>query len=469
MLIPLLTTPYVARVLGSEGIGRYSYSYSVAYYFVMFAMLGLNNYGNRTIATVREDKTERSKAFFSIYYMQLFTSAVMIVLYIFYVFLFCEDRVLGLIMLLYVCSSALDINWLFFGLEKFKITVVRNTIVKLITVLCVFLFVKTRSDVYIYAGIYAGGMFVSQTILWSRVKKYVHRVPVTIGDVIQHIKPNLILFVPVVAVSLYKYMDKIMLGAMTSKTEVGYYESCERIINIPLGLINSLGVVMLPRISNLMASKQIDTNKKYLSKSIAFVMFLSSSMSFGIMAVSKEFVPLFYGPGFEKCIVIFQVLLPSCLFLAFANVIRTQYLIPKRKDNIYILSVISGALVNIVINALLIPRYQSVGAAAGTVCAEAAVCVIQSVFVRNELPIGKYIKSALLFIFAGMAMYVIIGCFIRLESTVGALFIKIVAGVFVYLVFIIPYVFMNKELKSWVKAALDKNRLFQKFLNRASR
>lgn len=407
ILIPLITTPYVSRILGATGIGLYSYNYSIAYYFAMFAILGLNNYGNRTIAMVRDQKDELSREFWSIYAMQFMASIIVIFAYSTYIYYF-NNETMGWIMLFYMLSTLFDINWFFFGLEEFKLTVTRNTIIRIITTFLIFVMIKTKNDIYLYALLMVLSNLISQIVIWPFVKRYVNYSKISIKDIIKHIKPNLILFVPVIAISIYKILDKIMLGAMTNVTEVGFYESSEKIINIPMAIITSLGTVMLPKMSNLVKNEDNKSSSKYMYISILVAMFTSSSLSFGIMGVSNEFVPLFFGNGFEPCIDLFKLLLPICIFTAFANVIRTQYLIPNKKDKIYIVSVFLGAVVNVCINYLLIPKFQANGAAIGTFFAEISVCIYQTYKVRYDVPVKKYMLEAIPFMFSGIIMYMIL-------------------------------------------------------------
>lgn len=434
MIIPFITTPYISRVLGADGIGRYSYAYAIAYYFVMFAMLGVNNYGNRTVAEVSGNKEKRSYVFWSIYFFQLYVSVISIAVYILYIIFICEDKLMGGIMITYVLSAAFDINWFFFGMEEFKITVVRNSLVKLIAVVCIFLFVKNDGDVYIYGFVNVIGFLISQIILWISLKKYVVFVKVKREDIKQHIVPNLILFIPIIAISLYKFMDKIMLGAMSIKREVGFYESSERIIQIPIALITALGTVMLPRISNLIAANKGEQGIQYMKKSIVTTLIVTSPLCFGIMAVAQEFVPWFYGVGFDKCIDLFQVLMPSCIFLGIANVIRTQYLIPYKKDNVYILSVVVGAIVNLILNIIFIPRYESVGAALATLAAEATVCIVQCIAICQQINVFKYVLYGSPFIFFSFCMYEILRKWTFLINGYFAiLVIKIFIGILIYI------------------------------------
>lgn len=445
-LTPLITTPYLSRVLGAKKTGVYSYSYSIAYYFVLFAMLGLNNYGNREIAKVRDDKELRSKTFWSIYGLQFCTAILVIVVYCTYAFVL-HSELINRIMLLYVLSALFDINWFFWGMENFKITVVRNTIIKLGTVLGILLIVKTQDDIYKYSILMVTGMLLSTIVLWPYLRNQVYFYRPTIGDIQKHIKPNLVLFIPVIAVSLYKVMDKIMLGSMATYTEVGYYDYSERVIALPTCVVNALGTVMLPKMSNLVAKKNNNIEKDMIHKSLIFGSAMACAMSMGLMAVADVFVPLFYGKEYSKCVSLFYILLPSCVFLAIANVIRTQYLIPHSLDKEYTISLIIGAVVNLCINAMLIPNLQSIGAAIGTLIAEGFVCVYQVICVQKYLPIKDYLKDLVYIVASGIIMMFVVYSLPVFDQYFLTLSYKIVIGFVVFLVFMtIKYREIMKEI-----------------------
>ena len=433
IITPLITTPYLSRVLGASGIGRYSYSYTVAQYFAIFILLGLNNYGNRTIAMVKGNKDKLSKTFWSIYFMQCICSVIVIVLYLIYVFMISGDRTIAMLQFIYILSVSFDINWFFFGMEKFKITVTRNTFIKLISVILIITCVKSKNDVYLYTVIMVGSQILSVLLLWPFLKKMIKFEYISIRDIIPHFKPNLILFLPVIAISLYNKMDIIMVGAFSGDAEVGYYTNSEKLIQIPLSLITALGTVMLPRISNLISEGNESVARKYFDYSILFVIFMASALCFGIMGISDKFVPWFFGPGFEKCISLLMILLPCQLFISFANVVRTQYLIPYKEDKIYIKSVFLGAFINLILNILLIPSLMSIGASIGTLCAEASVCIYQSYKVRNNLNIMESFMKILPFIFFGLIMYLCLSMFpIFSKNVVIDIGINVMLGGFIY-------------------------------------
>lgn len=444
MIMPLITAPYVSRTVGDEQLGTFSYTYSIASYFALFAILGLNNYGNRAIARIRDDKEELSKNFWEIFAMQFILGVIVSVLYVLWtVFLYNGNKVLALIQLGYVFADSFNINWFFFGLEKFKLTVTRNTILKIASAIAIFVFVKGSEDILVYAMIMMLAVLIGQIVLWIYLKNEIHWVRPKPSGIIKHVKPNLVLFVPVIAVSVYKVMDKIMLGSMSEMAQVAYYEYGEKINVIAVSVITALGTVMLPQISHLLAKGDFEKSKQYLQKSMTVSMLLSSAMAFGIAAVGKSFAVWFYGQEFAMSGNVMVGLSITIVFIACANVIRTQYLIPKGFDGIYIKSVILGAVINFVINFMFIPKYQAMGAVIGTVAAEFIVMFYQMFSVRKALPVWKYLKEALIFGTMGLIMYLVIRGMnmlisldgfgqIVLDICVGALVYLLIAGVYLY-------------------------------------
>lgn len=417
MILPVITTPYISRIIGADGIGIQSYTYSIANYFVLFAMLGVNNHGNRSIAMTKNNKKDLNKTFTSIYLIQATMSTVMILFYIIYIMFFAKSyKIIFIIQLIYIIGALFDINWFFFGMENFKVTVIRNTIIKLISVMSIFIFIKSESDLYLYSIILALGTLISQLVLWKFIFRYVNFIKVKFDDIKEHIIPMLILFIPAISISVYKIMDKIMLGSMSTVTEVGLFTNSERIISIPLGIITALGTVMLPKMSNLISNGKNNKAKKYINLSLKFSMFISIGAMFGLIGVGKNIVPAFLGSKFNRCVDVVSLLSITLLFMSWANVVRTQILIPKKKDKIYIASTALGAIVNVILNTLLIRKFGAIGAAIGTIFAEATVSIYQTLMIRKELNVKKHLKSNIIFVISGMAMLFIIK---YLESILG--------------------------------------------------
>ena len=447
VILPLITAPYISRTLGATAVGVYSYTYSVAYYFLLIAMLGIGNHGNRSIAAVRDDRKKLNKTFSSIYSLQVITFSIAILAYAIYLVLFVKDnRLIVLLQLIYVTSGLFDIGWLFFGLEQFKLTVARNTLIKISTVVLMFVFVHKPSDLWKYTLIMSAGTLFSQAYLWLYVKKYVSFEKCSVKEITSNIKPVLILFIPVLAYSIYKVMDKIMLGNMSSYDQVGFYNNAEKIINIPMGIITALGTVMLPRMSNIVANGDKKRVDDYIRISAKLVTLLSSAIAFGLMGVSSVLAPVFFGDEFIACGEIIRLLSVTVFFIAWANVIRTQYLIPNKRDSIYLTSTMVGAILNLIINWMLIPKYQANGAAFGTIVAEFSVMLVQMVAVKNELPMRKYIMSYSPILIIGLIMAVLVDRIgIKLGVSVSTLAIQILAGGFFFCIVTIAYLRISND------------------------
>lgn len=448
IILPFITSPYLSRVIGAQGLGEYSYSYSIAYYFSLFILLGINNHGTRKIAKVKNDVNKKSEVFVSLYCIQAIMGIIVICLYLLIQVWNNHDNLLSKIQLLYVVSAFFDINWFFFGLEKFKITVTRNFVIKLLSAVCIFVFVKDSGDTAIYTTIMSLSFLLSQLLLWPFVFKEIKFTRVSKQSVMSNIKPMLILFIPVVAASIFKYMDKIMLGYMCSKTELGFYDNSEKIISIPTGFITAIGTVMLPRISSLLIDNNDAKIKYYIKKSLIASMAMASALSFGIAAVAPTFAPWFWGEEFTKSGTLITMLSVTVIFLSWANVFRTQYLIPNDMDQVFLNATIYGAIINLIINAVFIKRLGAVGAVIGTVAAEFVVAYYQTVKCKDFLPIKEYLKETIPYIFMGLIMFCTIFMISKLDvNNTLLLLMEIIGGALCYCVLCVIYLSKVKKIE----------------------
>lgn len=427
VISPLITSPYIARTLGNEMYGVYSYYYSIAYYFGIFAMLGLANYGNRTIAKVKSAGKEKlSKTFLQLMLMQICMLFIVSVIYFVGIPIFGGNYKLNaLIEWLYILSVGIDISWFYFGIEEFKTTTQRSFVVKLGIILCILVFVKTPNDLNKYTLIMAGGMLISSLILWIQLPKFIFITKINYIDIVPHIKSNLILFVPVISLALFHYTDKIMLGSMSTWKELGYYTNSDKIVNIPMGLINGLGVVMLPRISALSVSNESNKIKKYINTSIILSLWTGIALCFGIKAVNSDFIPFFFGEGYIRCAELLEWLSLVIIIKAISNVLRTQYLIPMEKDKEFNISVIIAAIVNIVFNYILIPFYGAMGAVIGTLVAETIVLVLYGIFSKRIINFCNVILPGMVFMVSGIIMNLFVEM-TKVRVPIESLFLKVV-------------------------------------------
>jgi O-antigen/teichoic acid export membrane protein len=433
LVTPLITAPYISRVIGADGIGQYSYTYAISHYFLIFAVLGVSDYGNRCIAKVRDSKEERNKVFSEIVSLQILLSVGMSILYIIYCLVIAENKRLAYMQGVNVLSAIFDVTWLLFGLELFYVTTLRNVIVKIGTVLLILLLVKSPNDVWKYTLIMSGGTLVGQLSVWPILRNYVCFIRPKWNDVIKHLKPNLVLFLPVIANDLLGYFDKIMIGNMSIDAELGCYDNAEKLLSIPNSLVTALGTVMLPRVSNSIAKGELKSVNEMIQKSMLFVVFATSALAFGICAVAKEFVPLFFGTGFDLVVPLLYTLAPYIIFVSWANVLKTQVLLPNNKDMTFVVCLILGAFVNVVLNYCLIGTSGAVGAAIATTISEGLIAVSETVALRKLIDVKRYLIQGLPFILFGFLMFSVIRDLYVLNDII-TLICKVMIGAIVYLV-----------------------------------
>lgn len=440
-IIPLITTPYISRVLGVENIGIYSYTYSIVYCFMLATLLGINNYGSREISKImiKNNKEKTSERFCSIYYMQLILGIVMLVIYTIFVMLFLKKfENIFLIQGIFILSSMIDINWFFFGMEKFKITISRNIIIKLLSLILIFLLVKGKDDLVIYTFILSISTLFSQVYLWLYLKKFVRLKKVSIKNIYANLKPCLILFVPVIAYSIYRVMDKTMLGSISGVTALGYYENAEKVINIPIAFINALGTVMLPNTSRI-EDDGILVKKIY--DSFYLVLLFIVPMFFVLLGVAKDFSVIFFGEEFIESGNVIEFLAITIIFSAITSVIRNNYLIPKRKDTVYVKSTIIGAIVNLIINLILIPRLNYYGACIGTILAEFSVMIYQILIIRKEISFVKVLKMLIEHFIKGIMIFIsVIVIGFLFEDIQMKLIFQILISIILFLLFNYKYI-----------------------------
>lgn len=448
--VPLITAPYLARVLGAEKLGIFSFTQSIANIFALFAMLGLVNYGSRTIAAAK-DIDSRSRMFWSIYGLQIFTSLITLTGYLGYIKFLAQDNLLiTIIQGIMILSCLLNISWLFWGTGNFQVTVSCNTFVKVLSVIFILLFVKTPSDLWIYTFIMAGSTLFNQGILWMKAFSIVEFRIVSLKDIFQHLKPSLVLFVPLAAMSIYHIMDKTMLGALSTYEQLGYYYNTDKVINIPAGILGGIGTVMLPEISRLLKQGNVKRADDLFCKSLDGTILIASALTFGIISVAKEFVPVFFGDGYDECVILIDILSPVLLIKGVSFSMRYQYLIPRQLDNIYVFSVILGAIVNLLANLILIPRYEAAGAIIGTLVAELSACLFQINCVRKRINFKMSILNSLAYIICGVVMFMGIRLcsryIVSLFSFITSLIIEVTLGSCIYVLSCVVYWKLTNQL-----------------------
>jgi O-antigen/teichoic acid export membrane protein len=307
----------------------------------------------------------------------------------------------------WILSAGLDISWLFFGVEEFKVPTIRSIITKLIGVGCIFLFVKNPDDVWIYCLAISGSYLLNQILLWPFIRKYIDYYKPKRSEIVRHIKPNLILFIPVIATSLYTSMNTLMLGWFSGMDQVGLFDYSQKITRIPLALITSLGTVMMPRMTKELQNGSREKADSYLQLSLWCMLGCAFLFMWGIIAVANEFVPVFFGAEFAECVSLMSYLSLTIPIVSLTNIIGRQYMIPSGSDKQFTLSLCIGACGNIIAGLLLIPNYGAKGAVASSVLAEFIVLVVQICMTRKSISWIQYVKKCIPFFIIGLATMLI--------------------------------------------------------------
>lgn len=442
IITPLITTPYISRVLGADGIGSYSYSYSIATYFYLFAVLGTSTYAQREIAFCQEDIEKRSKLFYEIESLRLLTSGVALIGYLILVINFKDATLRSLLVVqgLYIFSVAIDISWFYQGVENFKLIVLRNTFVKIINIFLVFIFIKRPTDLVLYGVILLGVPIIGYISMWLYLPKYIVKCAYKDLRPFSHFPKTCQLFIPTIAISIYGVLDKTMIGIITDgRYENGYYEQAEKISKLTLAIVTSLSTVMIPRISNLFKNNEYKIIRDYMYISYHIVMVLALPICVGLISVAPIFVPVFFGDGYHGAIPVLQVLSFLVVAIGINKITGEQFLIATNRHNVYTVSVTFGAIVNLVCNLFAIPRFGAVGAAFASVIAESGIAIFQLVYVcailkflelKNILmPLWKSLISVIIMFFITCAVKYMLH-----EATVINNIIVVFIGALVYIV-----------------------------------
>jgi O-antigen/teichoic acid export membrane protein len=340
--------------LQPEGVGLYSYASSIVSYFTLVAILGTATFGQRAISYAQKDIEERSRAFWEVFLLRLITSSITLVAYgIFIIFFLKENQLIYIILALNIINIVFDVSWFFQGIEEFGKIAIRNVIIKILNIVAIYLFVKKDSDILKYALIMVGFTVLGNISLWVSLPKFLCKVKGI--KPFKDLKTVIELFIPTIAVQVYNILDKSMIGWFTDGySENGYYEQAEKIAKMTLTVVTSLGTVITPRISRHFQEGEHDKIKYYLYKSFRFVWMSSIPIMFGLIIISNTFIPIFLGDGYEKCILLLDIFSLLVVFIGLNNIIAYQYLIPVGKQNIFTLMVTIGAIINFLLNIVLI-------------------------------------------------------------------------------------------------------------------
>lgn len=458
LLIPLFTTPYLTRVLGSNKLGIYSYTYSIVTIFFLLASLGINTYGQREIAYVQDDVKKRSKIFWELIVVRVFSTLISLILLTIFSFITLKYSIYYQIFSIYVLANMFDITWLYQGVEDFKGVSIRNTIVKFLFLISVFIFVKSKNDLWIYILLFSLSTIITNLSFWIKINKFVEITKFKRLQIKRHFKPVLIFFIPQIASLIYTVLDKTMIGIMLPNiSNVSFYEQASYIVKTILMLITTIATVMLSKMSYSYEKKDYKKLKEYLNGIINFVWFGGCALLFGICAIIKNFVPWFYGNDYLSVINLVYVLSPLIILIGLNNVIGIQYLIPIKQQNKYIFAVLIGALVNLILNLIFINIFGTIGAAISSCISECTILLIELYYVRDVITITELIKPYIKYVVYGIIMFIpTYLCGNIFGATFFGTIFQILVGICIY--FLLLLITRDSFVKTYIINNLCNNR-----------
>lgn len=437
VILPLITTPYVTRVLTSQGYGIYSFTYANIQYFMLIAGLGLGIYGNREIAyrVGKNKQNEISNLFWELEILKILSTAFSLAIFLLLMFVGIKYESVMFIQAINIIAVAFDISWFFMGLENFKIIVFRNTIIKLTSLMLIFIFVRTKNDINIYVLIMSSSVLFGNIITWPELKKILKKPIIKELHFLRHLKPSLVLFFPQIALQLYVQLNKTMLGILDSATSSGFYYSSDTMIRVILSIATATGTVMLPHAAKAFSSGKIDKVKTMLYSSFDFISFLSIPMAFGVAAVSLKMAPWFLGREYNAVGTIMMIESVVIILDAWGNAIGEQYLLPTNRNREYTFSILLGAITNTVINIPFIMLWGVNGAMIAYCASEFMVTFYQFYSVKSELNINFMFSNIFKYILSGLIMFIIVFRLNLLwKFNLITLLLEIIIGIFIYII-----------------------------------
>ncbi|MCW6665819.1 flippase [Aerococcaceae bacterium NML191219] len=388
IVFPLVTTPYISRVILAEGTGRVEFVTSIVGIFAMFGMMGIPTYGIRACAKVRGDREALSQTVYEILIINTIAMLVMLLVYIVSIIVvpkFAEEQLLFVINIIVLVFNVLGVEWLYRALEQYQYITVRSVIFKFVAVVMMFLFVKQPSDYMIYGAITIVASVGSNLLNFLNMRKFVTLKAFQPIDLKQHLRPILSFFMMAIAITIYTSLDKGMLGIMSNASEVGYYAAAIKVKMVLVTLVTSLGAVLLPRLSYYVEQGQQEAFREITIKAFRFVLIISLPLTIYFTLFARESILLLASAEFAPAILPMKIIMPTLFFIGVSNLLGIQILVPLKREDEILYSVAIGAVINLAINWWLIPRLAATGAAIGTTVAEFAVVAFQAYVLRDFL------------------------------------------------------------------------------------
>ncbi len=398
MLFPLITFPYVCRVIEADGIGQINFFQSIISYISLFTCLGIPMYAIREIARDRSDVVQMNRTAMEI----LLLHSMLTLLGYAIVAILCltvpqiqVNIPLFLILSLTIFFTAIGCEWFYRGIEDFKYITIRGFIIKTVSVVLLFIFVKSKTDLLYYGCYTVFGVLGGNIFNFFRLRKYIHRENIIFSElhIKRHVKPVLKVFSFSVVTSIYLQLNTVLLGFLKNALAVGYFAAATKVMQMLLMMSSCLGSVMMPRASHLIAENKEDEFNRLIQKSYDFTLAIALPMTIGLIFCAPSLITALCGVKFEHSILPSQIIAPIILMVAISNVFGIQVLFPKGKINIVTLCCGIGAVADLILNLCLIPFFSYIGTSIAYLGAEVATTVSMYFIGRKYIPIIYFKKS----------------------------------------------------------------------------
>ncbi|MCA2390898.1 MULTISPECIES: oligosaccharide flippase family protein [Lactococcus] len=435
LILPLITAPYVSRTLGTTGVGIYSSTAAWLGYFVLAGGLGITLYGNREIAYHQKDKEARSRIFYELLSLKFITVAVALIAYLIFIFFQNKWEIYFLLQGITLIAVAFDVSWFFMGLENFKVIVVRNTIIRLLLTVAIFVFVRTPNDLWLYILLLALSTLIGNMTVWPFLRREIMRIPVRSLNIFQHLRPVIMLLLPQVSITIYTSLNKNLLQIFSGLDSVAYFTQTYMIIILGATLVSSFNSAFLPHLSGLFSSGESEKVKPLILKSIDLGNCISILCISGIIGVSQTFAVFYFGKNFAPVGSLLAVGSITIFFLALTNALSTQYLLAAKKMHEYMMSTIVGLIVNVLFNLILIPVLGTMGAIIATILTEVSVATYILLKLRNLFTLKEVFHGLWKYIIGGALVFVFLD-FVNNNFPISILnyLIQTIIAVLIYIV-----------------------------------
>lgn len=434
LLVPLITVPYIARVLGPDLSGVNSYTNAWMTFFMLIGQMGIALYGNREVAYHRDNILSRSRIFWGIELLQAITITISFIVYIVVVLIFSTTfKEYFLLQSLWIVAAGLDVSWYFMGMEDFQKIVFRNLLVKLVSIVLIFVLIKDSHDLWKYILLLGASNLVGNLTLWPYLRKSIKWVPIRTWHPFSHFYPALLLFIPTITTQIYLFVNRLMLGRMSTQNQLGQFQYTDQIVKIILAVVTASGQVMLPHIANKFSKGDVKGIRDSLYNSFDFITALAVPMMFGVMAVGRPLAPWFLGSSFAPAGELMMMEAPVILFIAWSNVTGTQYLMPVNRTKEFTLSVTIGAVVNIIANLVLISKWGAKGAVIATDISELSITLVQLICIRNTIKRRRLFGQIWKYGIAGLIMFIIVYRVANtIKMSIANLIMEVLLGIIIY-------------------------------------